>query len=205
MIVIIDYGVGNLGSIKNMLKKIGVHSRISSNMSDIKAADKLILSGVGSFDCGMQNLHKHQLVEVLNDKVVDNKTPILGICLGMQLFTKYSEEGVAPGLGWFDAEVVGYKFDKGSSVLKVPHVGWNSVEPRTNSLLFSEMHDESRFYFVHSYYVKCNHSQDVLATTKYGYEFTSVIEKGHIVGVQFHPEKSHKFGMQMFKNFVTYY
>lgn len=202
MIIIIDYGVGNLGSISNMLKKIGVESKITSNISDIEKADKLILSGVGSFGYGMQNLQNLGLVNVLNQKVIDNRIPILGICLGTQLFTKRSEEGNINGLGWIDAETVKFKFDKSKTDLKVPHMGWNSVDIKKNSNIFDGIYHDSRFYFVHSYHLVCKNEQDILSLTTHGYEFASSIERDNIIGVQFHPEKSHKFGMRLFRNFV---
>ncbi len=205
MIVIIDYGVGNLGSVYNMFKKIGAIPKISSNILDIEGADKLILSGVGSFDYGMKQLYNLGLIKILNEKVIDNKIPILGICLGMQLFTKCSEEGTVKGLGWFDAETIKFQFDKNNHALKVPHMGWNTIKPEKDSLLFSEMYDDPRFYFLHSYHVTCKNNQDILGTTKYGYEFPAALEKGNILGVQFHPEKSHKFGMQILKNFILHY
>lgn len=203
MIIIIDYGVGNLGSISNMLKKIGVEFKITSNVSDIEKADKLVLSGVGSFEHGMGNLLNLKLVEVLNQKVITDKTPILGICLGTQLFTKRSEEGNVNGLGWIDAETVRFKFDKDSSDLKIPHMGWNLVDIKKNSNIFDGIYHDSRFYFVHSYHLVCENEQDVLSLTTHGYEFASSIEKDNIIGVQFHPEKSHKFGMRLFRNFVA--
>lgn len=202
MIIIIDYGVGNLGSISNMLKKIGVESKITSNISNIEKADKLILSGVGSFGHGMQNLQNLGLVNVLNQKVIDNRIPILGICLGTQLFTKRSEEGNINGLGWIDAETVKFKFDKDKTDLKVPHMGWNSVDIKKNSNIFDGIYHDSRFYFVHSYHLVCKNEQDILSLTTHGYEFASSIERDNIIGVQFHPEKSHKFGMRLFRNFV---
>lgn len=202
MIVIINYGMGNLGSIFNMFKKIGVQAIISSDISDIEKAHKLILPGVGAFDNGMTNLRNLGLIPVLAEKVRTNKTPILGVCLGMQLFTSNSEEGNLPGLGWIDAKTVRFKFDNSHANLKIPHMGWNLIKAKKESNLFSDMYKDARFYFVHSYHVLCNNEEDVLSTTIYGYEFASSVEKGNIVGVQFHPEKSHKFGIKLFKNFV---
>lgn len=202
MIVIINYGMGNLGSIFNMFKKIGVQAIISSDISDIEKAHKLILPGVGAFDNGITNLRNLGLIPVLAEKVITNKTPILGVCLGMQLFTSNSEEGNLPGLGWIDAKTIRFKFDNSHSNLKIPHMGWNLIKAKKESNLFSDMYKDARFYFVHSYHVLCNNEEDVLSTTIYGYEFASSVEKGNIVGVQFHPEKSHKFGIKLFKNFV---
>ena len=201
MIVIIDYGMGNVGSILNMIRSIGADAIISSNVSEIRKAKKIILPGVGAFDHAIQNLNNLNLVKILNEMVIDKKTPILGICLGMQLLTKRSEEGKLKGLGWIDAETIRFKSDKKSS-LKIPHMGWNEVEIKQESPLFRDMYAEPKFYFVHSYYIKCNNVNNVLTTTPYGIDFASSIMKGNIFGVQFHPEKSHKFGMKLLKNFA---
>lgn len=201
MTTIIDYGMGNLGSIANMIKKIGYKSQITSNLDEIKNADKLILPGVGAFDNGMKNLHELGLIEVLNQKVLVDKTPILGICLGMQLMTETSEEGKLQGLGWIDAHTKKFV----SEALKIPHMGWNIITHKKESKLFDELDSEKRYYFVHSYYVDCNDQKDILAVTPYGKKFVSAFEKGNILGVQFHPEKSHQFGMNLLKNFVEKY
>lgn len=198
MITIIDYGLGNLVSVKNMLKKLGIDSEITDNLNSISSATKLILPGVGAFDNGMKLIHEKGLLNVLNKKVLTDKIPILGICLGMQLLTKGSEEGVENGLGWIDAETVKFSFT--DNKLKVPHMGWNYIEvKKVNKLLSSE--GKHRFYFVHSYYVKCNNQEDVLATSNYGQEFTCVVNHENIYGAQFHPEKSLKFGMEVLNNF----
>jgi glutamine amidotransferase len=203
MIVIIDYGMGNLGSIANMFKKVGAESVVTNDVPTIERASKLVLPGVGAFDNGMKKLNDLRLPLVLKKKVTEDKTPVLGICLGMQLLTKGSEEGDLPGLGWIDAETVKFRFDKSDTTLKIPHMGWNSVTLKHKSRIFEEMDEEPRFYFVHSYYVRCNDTSDELATTHYGRDFTSAIKRGNIFGMQFHPEKSHKFGMKVFKNFVN--
>lgn len=201
MIVIIDYRMGNIGSILNMLKKIGASGTISSDPGEIRKADRLILPGVGAFDQGMANLERMGLIPVLNERVIEHRTPILGICLGMQLMTKSSEEGKAAGLGWVDARTVRFKHDP-SLNLKVPHMGWNAIVPKKDSPLFAGMHEEPRFYFVHSFHAVCEDPGDVLTSTVHGYEFTSSFQHGNVVGVQFHPEKSHKFGMKLLKNFA---
>ena len=201
MIIVIDYGMGNLGSIANMIKKVGYKCIITSDLEEIKKATKLILPGVGSFDNGMKNLENLGMIEVLNQKVLVEKTPILGICLGMQLMTKSSEEGTSAGLGWLDAKTKKFVSD----TLKIPHMGWNIIKHQKESKLFDECKSEKRFYFVHSYCVSCNNQEDILANTNYTQDFVSSFEKENIVGVQFHPEKSHKFGMQLLKNFVERY
>jgi glutamine amidotransferase len=202
--VIIDYGMGNLGSIQNMLKKIGSETLVSSDISDIKKADKLILPGVGSFDAGMRRLAELRLIDSLHEKVVKERTQILGICLGMHLLCRKSQEGNLPGLEWIDAEVKRFNFGPEQSHLKVPHMGWNRVRTRKQDSLFEGLEDESRFYFIHSYHVVCNNIEDELTLTFHGYDFASSIKKDNIVGVQFHPEKSHKFGMKFLKNFLDH-
>ncbi len=201
MITIIDYGMGNLGSITNMLSRLGFEAEITSKLNDIRQAEKLILPGVGAFDKAMTNLENQGFLSVLNEKVVDEQIPFLGICLGMQLLTKKSEEGYQEGLGWIDAETLRFQF-RPEMNLRIPHMGWNTVSIQQDSCLFQEMYDEPRFYFVHSYYVKCKSQSAVLTTTHYGIEFTSGIVQDNIYGLQFHPEKSHKYGMRVLKNFA---
>jgi imidazole glycerol-phosphate synthase subunit HisH len=201
-IVIIDYGMGNLGSIFNMFKHIGVESSISESVQDIENADKLVLSGVGAFDSGMKNISDLGLLSLLNDMVLKDKKPILGICLGMQLFAIKSEEGTSAGLGWINADIVKFNFDNESANLKIPHMGWNLANVHGDSALFRDTIEESRYYFVHSYHLVCEEEENVICTTNYGYEFPSAIEKENIFGVQFHPEKSHRFGMKLLKNFA---
>jgi len=202
MICIVDYGMGNLGSIANMLKKAGADALVSSDAAIIEEAEKLILPGVGAFDNGMKNLAERDLVSLLNAQVLQRKKPILGLCLGMQLFTKSSEEGRMSGLGWIDAQTAHFKFDGANSGLKVPHMGWNTLEVCQPHPLLTSVDADARFYFVHSYYVLCGDNRNVLARTHYGFDFVSVISQGNIMGAQFHPEKSHKFGMAFLKNFA---
>ncbi len=198
MIVIIDYGIGNLGSIQNMLRKAGVEAAIGRDAASLENAGGLILPGVGAFDPAMASLETSGLLPILRRRVLEEKIPLLGICLGMQLLTKRSDEGRTPGLGWVDAETVRFP----NQCLKVPHMGWNTVGIKLDDPLFRDMPPEPRFYFVHSYFVKCAGEENVLTTTPYGHEFCSSLVQGNIRGVQFHPEKSHKFGMKLLKNFA---
>lgn len=198
MIAILDYGVGNLKSIYNMFKKIGIESVITSDIEEIKKADKYLLPGVGSFDHGINSLRNAPFFSMLEKEVLENKKPILGICLGMQLLTNSSEEGKEKGLGWIDAKTI--RFDLEDKSLAVPHMGWNRVYPVSQDDLFKDL-DDGRFYFVHSYYVVCNDNANILGVTNYGAQFTCSIHKDNVYGVQFHPEKSHKFGMRLLKNF----
>jgi glutamine amidotransferase len=204
MITIIDYKTGNLGSIQNILKRIGEYSVITSDKDEIERATKLILPGVGAFDTGMRNLLELDLVDILNRKVKTEKIPVLGICLGMQLLSNGSEEGSLPGLGWIDAETIRFRFED-TIEYKIPHMGWNFIRQHKDSKLFGNMYSDTRFYFVHSYYFRANIEKDILLSTTYEKEFTSAVEKENILGVQFHPEKSHKFGMKLLKNFVDFY
>lgn len=201
MILIIDYGMGNLGSIANMIKRLGYKTSISNDIDKIKTAKKIILPGVGAFDEAMRNLRRLNITELIKTKVIEEKTPILGICLGMQLMANKSEEGREEGLGLIEAEVVKFHFSDNNK-LKIPHMGWNTINIQKEHPLFSGFYDEPRFYFVHSYHVVCNNNNNVLTTTEYGYPFVSSYAKNNILGVQFHPEKSHKFGMKLIKNFI---
>ena len=205
MITIVDYGVGNLISIKNMLKKGGIESKISSEKEDVLNADKLILPGVGSFDYGMKQLRMAGLADILNERVLNKKVPILGLCLGVQLLTGSSEEGNEKGLGWIKGKTVAFDKSKLSSSEKIPHMGWAEVKDFQQSKLFTGMYEEPRFYFVHSFHLQLENEADKLASSRYGYDFTAGIEHDNILGVQFHPEKSHKFGMKLLENFAKYY
>lgn len=201
MIVVVDYGMGNLGSILNMLRKVGAQAKASAAPADIRSAEKIVLPGVGAYDHGMRQLASLGLKSVLTERVVEQGVPLLGICLGAQLLTAGSDEGNLGGLGWIPGRTVRFTPDVAPG-LKVPHMGWNAVHPRRSGGLFAGLESGSRFYFVHSFYLQCDFQEDVLATTVYGLEFASAIQRGRIAGVQFHPEKSHKFGMSMMKNFI---
>jgi glutamine amidotransferase len=196
MIGIIDYEVGNLASIKNMLKKIELDSFFIQDSSDFSKATKLILPGVGSFDYGMEQLEKKGFIEAMGNQVLKEKKPILGICLGAQLLTQSSEEGEKKGLGWVNATTVKFK-----TQLPVPNMGWNDIKITQENKLLKGFHDIPRFYFVHSYHFKFNEGEQVLAYANYDYDYACAFQKENIFGVQFHPEKSHKFGMQLLKNF----
>jgi len=199
MIVIVDYGLGNLRSIANMLKKSGSDSVISGEPGVINSATKLILPGVGAFDTAMEELESRGLKEVLNKKVLQEKSPVLGICLGMQLLTDGSEEGAKPGLGWIRGKA--RRFPR-SVELKVPHMRWNTVRPVQQHPLSQGLDDASRFYFVHSYYVTVDSQNHSLLKTDYGVSFDAGIARDNIMGVQFHPERSHKFGRLLLTNFI---
>jgi len=202
MIVVVDYGMGNVGSMLNMLKKAGARAVLSCDPADIASADRLILPGVGAFDAGMRHLRERGLVEPLQRKVVDQQAPILGVCLGMQLFTTGSEEGGEPGLGWVEATTVRFQFAEPANGLRIPHMGWNHLSPRRPHALTRSLPDDPRFYFVHSYHLRCQRAEDVVATTWHGYEFPSVIARSNVMGTQFHPEKSHKYGLALLKAFA---
>ena len=200
MIVIVDYGVGNVGSVANMLRKVGARARISASTEDIEAADKLVLPGVGHFDSGMRKLNDTGLVPALTEQVLVRRKPVLGICLGMQMMTRSSEEGGIPGLGWMDATT--HRFPDLPDV-RVPHMGWNTVRPANSGSLFGRGEDAERFYFVHSYYVRPADPAHTAASCGHGIDFAAAFEADNIFGVQFHPEKSHLFGMELFKRFMA--
>ena len=202
MIIVIDYGMGNSGSILNMFVHVGAHAILSNKSAEIAAAEKLVLPGVGAFDKGMDQLHRFGLVNLLTERVMAEQTPILGICLGMQLFAESSEEGERPGLGWIGGRTVRFRFDGAEKQLPIPHMGWNTLAPRRDHPILADLDESSRFYFVHSYHVQCTDPNHVLAETRYGTTFVSAVAKGSILGVQFHPEKSLRWGMQLFRRFV---
>jgi glutamine amidotransferase len=204
VIVVVDYGLGNLGSILNMLERLGIEARLSEGPASIREAHKLILPGVGAFGEGMEQLVARGLVEPLRHKVLEEHAPILGICLGLHLMARHSEEGGRAGLGWLDADVVRFKPPGPGETLKIPHMGWNLVEARKPSPLLRDLPQPARFYFVHAYHVVAERSEDVLLETRHGRPFASALERGNIRGVQFHPEKSHRFGMTLLGNFARH-
>lgn len=202
IVSIVDYGVGNLRSIQRKLQRFSVDVRISSTAEDIMASDRLIFPGVGHFAAGMDNLNRSGLRPALEEKVLRRNVPVFGICLGMQLFAKSSEEGDAEGLGWIDARVVRFRPELMASPRRVPHVGWNESRPLRSSPLFDGVPSDQRFYFTHSFHIECADPSDELARTVYGSEFTSAVQRGNICGAQFHPEKSHLEGLRVLLNFV---
>jgi len=202
MIAIIDYGMGNLGSVRKKMDRLGVESIITSEAEEIKKSEKIILPGVGHFAKAVNEIKSRGLWDLLSGQVLVEKKPILGICLGMQLMAAYSEEGNAEGFGWFDSEVIRFKVTD-TIKYKIPHMGWNSLEQKKVSLLLNGLSTESQYYFVHSYHVKCNDPDDILATTTYETKFVSAIQKGNIFGTQFHPEKSHGTGEMLLRNFIN--
>ena len=200
-VLIINYGLGNIRSIQNKFNKMNVECSISSDKRDIERAEKLILPGVGHFKKGMDNLKSLDINGVLNKKVLEEKIPILGICLGAQLFCKYSEEGNCEGLGWIDAEVV--RFNVSDKIkYKIPHMGWNDVSIVNRNKLDKVIKTGDKFYFVHSYHIKCKVASNMWMKTVYDYEFVSAIHRDNIYGVQFHPEKSHDVGFELLRKFA---
>lgn len=200
MLGIINYGLGNLGSIQNMLKVIGEKSIISSDINELETCDRYILPGVGAFDAGMQKLSESGLTEFIKHVAINDRRPILGICLGMQLLGRKSEEGTLPGLGLIPFDNIRFRLD--DTELKVPHMGWDIVDFKQNSPLISGLEGTQRYYFVHSFHAQCDNDENILMTCDYGYEFAASVVKDNIMGVQFHPEKSHDFGMALLTNFV---
>jgi glutamine amidotransferase len=200
-LIITDLGMGNMNSIYKRLNKMAINTQISDNPNDLLKADKIILPGVGHFENAVLNLIQKGFWDILQETVLVKKTPILGICLGMQLMAKTSEEGNCEGLGWIDADVVRFNV-KDKLKHKVPHMGWNEINLKKDSRLMENIPELSEFYFVHSYHMKCHDQNDILNTCYYDYEFVSAVEKDNIFGVQYHPEKSHHVGEQLLQNFI---
>lgn len=201
MITVIDYGAGNIGSVLNMIKHVGGAAEVTRDAQGVLGARKILLPGVGSFDNAMARLDNLGLIEPLKERAAQG-TPFLGICLGMQLLANRSEEGKLEGLGLIPGQVRRFKFEGKDASLKIPHMGWNRASPAKDHPLIAGLGDDARFYFVHSFFFECEDSDNTLLRSSYGGAFTSAVQRGNVMGVQFHPEKSHRYGMQLIKNFV---
>lgn len=201
MICIIDYGMGNLRSVEKAFLRLKTEVKISSKPEDIQNASTLILPGVGHFAKGMENLFRLGLVDILNKEALENKKPILGICLGMQLMTRHSEEGNCNGLGWIEGKTLLFPKSK----LKIPHIGWNNIQVAQQHPVLSTAKPSDYFYFAHSYYVHCAQKENILCTTEYGVSFHSGIVNENIIGLQFHPEKSHQAGLSIIQKFIDHH
>ncbi|TGL37114.1 imidazole glycerol phosphate synthase subunit HisH [Leptospira perdikensis] len=203
MLTIIDYGLGNILSFQNVYKRINIETRIAKSVDDLTDASKLILPGVGAFDHAIDLLNESGMRNKIEELVFERKIPIVGICVGMQILANSSEEGVKPGLGWIPGRVKKFNFNKLEKKYPMPHMGWNDVLPNANGFpLFRGLESDSRFYFLHSYYFECEDSNHEISRTEYGTSFSSSVNRGHIFGVQFHPEKSHHYGQILLKNFA---
>lgn len=203
MITLIDYGVGNINAFANVYKRLNIETKVAKSVSDLDDAEKIILPGVGSFDYAMEKLNQSGMRERLDELVLIEKKPVIGICVGMQMMAAKSEEGDLQGLKWLDAEVVKFNPEKIQFSTKLPHMGWNDVSPSKPNPLFKGLENDSLFYFLHSYYFKCNNQENSIATSDYGEEFTSAVNNANIFGIQFHPEKSHRYGEMLLNNFAN--
>lgn len=203
MIVIIDYGLGNIRAFVNVYDRLNIRTKIARSAEDIKGATKIILPGVGAFDFAMSQLNASGMREELEKQVINNKIPVIGICVGMQMLAKSSDEGVLPGLGWIDGNVKLFDVSAIPYKTQLPHMGWNTIEPVNNNALLNGFNNQSRFYFLHSYYFVCNNTADIISKTEYGIMYTSAVNNENIYGIQFHPEKSHSNGVQLLHNFAN--
>jgi imidazole glycerol-phosphate synthase subunit HisH len=202
MIGIIDYGLGNVRAFANVYKTLNIPARVVKTPLDLKEINKIILPGVGAFDYAMQKLESSGIRVALEEKVLVHEAPVLGVCVGMQMLARSSEEGRLPGLGWIDGTVTKFKFTLSTMLTCVPHMGWNNVAPLKMNGLFKNLNSQSLFYFLHSYYFQSKENADILAVTDYGSVFASAVSYRNVYGVQFHPEKSHRFGIQLLENFA---
>lgn len=203
MIAIIDYGLGNIRAFVNVYDRLNIKTKIAHSAEEIKGATKIILPGVGAFDYAMSQLNASGMRDELEKQVIKNKIPIIGICVGMQMLAKSSDEGVLPGLGWIDGNVKLFDVSTIPYKTQLPHMGWNTIEPINNNALLNGFNNQSRFYFLHSYYFVCNNSADIISKTEYGIMYTSAVNSENIYGIQFHPEKSHSNGVQLLHNFAN--
>jgi glutamine amidotransferase len=202
VIEIIDYGLGNTQAFVNIYQRLDIPVGLAKKAEDLSEATHIILPGVGAFDWAMSRLDMSGMLEMLNHLVIDKKIPVLGVCVGMQIMAKSSEEGTSDGLGWIDADVRRFDAEYMQKTISLPHMGWNDVESRDNSDLFNDMGKDARFYFLHSYYFSPNNASNVIASTVYGKQFAAAVRRDNVYGVQFHPEKSHSWGIQLLKNFA---
>lgn len=202
MIAIVDYGLGNIKAFANVYKKLNIPVIIATKAVDFEKAEKVILPGVGAFDYAMDRLNKSGMRQTLDEIVLNRGIPVIGICVGMQMLAGSSEEGTLPGLGWINGAVKKFDLSTLTQSTHLPHMGWNDVKPLTKNILFRNLEQDALFYFLHSYYFSCNKSENVIALTDYGGEFASAVNSGNIFGVQFHPEKSHQWGIQLLRNFA---
>lgn len=202
MITIIDYGLGNVRAFANVYERLNIPVSIAKTVDDLKDTTKIILPGVGAFDYAISKLNDSGMRETLDNLVLGHKVPVLGICVGMQILANFSDEGVLPGLGWIDGMVKKFDVSVLKSKTQLPHMGWNTIHPNNDNPLLVNFSNDSRFYFLHSYYFQCNDPNNAIATTEYGIKYTSAVNKKNIYGVQFHPEKSHQWGIQILKNFA---
>ncbi len=202
MIVIIDYGLGNLNAFVNVFKKLDIPHKIAKKETDLDGATKIILPGVGAFDYAMSKLNDSGMRTQLDKLVLEDKLPVIGICVGMQILAKSSEEGVLPGLGYIDGVVKKFNTSQFQQKTHLPHMGWNDIKPQSGHELFKDLDPIPLYYFLHSYYFECNQSQDAIALANYGLEFVCAVNHENVYGVQFHPEKSHHYGVQLLKNFA---
>jgi glutamine amidotransferase len=202
MITLIDYGVGNIFAFQNVYKRLDIPTKIAKTAADLEDAQKLILPGVGAFDYAMQQLNQSGMRKKLDELVLEQKIPIIGICVGMQMMGNRSDEGISEGLKWIDADIL--KFDESliQQRTKLPHMGWNDVSPIDGHPLFEGLEQEAIFYFLHSYYFKCNSAVDSIAISNYGIPFSSAVNADNVYGIQFHPEKSHQYGEKLLHNFA---
>ena len=203
MITIIDYGVGNIKAFLNVYKQLNIPVQTAKTSAEIESATKLILPGVGAFDHAMDRLNNSGMREALDDAVLNRKVPIIGICVGMQMLSASSDEGGLSGLGWIDGSVKKFDLTQIQHTTYLPHMGWNDVNPVADLPLFTGLMNDARFYFLHSYYFECNNQEDILAFTDYVGQFACAVGSGNIYGVQFHPEKSHHYGIQLLNNFAN--